>query len=341
VLSSYNLPIGFDEGLAQYNENSTTRAQGTAEVLRAAQESGQPLLSWTALNTRRTFSRRMDLAYPQAYTVVAFLAERYGMGDFGRFVDDLRQGTDYAVALQAAFGQPIDVLEGQWREYLPGFLKDGWRVNVLSDYDLTPAVDLYNAGRFAEARDRFARAEALYQDLGRTTRQDEAAAYRAKAERALAATTQADEARAALEAHDYAAARQAAEAARRTFADLTLADAEQRTAATANLAGRGLDALAALANARAALDGFDLPQAEQHARQAGETFAALGDTAQVAAAAAILAESGQRRQELGLLALGGGLLTVLGGLVAAWGLVRRSRRPAPAPQLAEENASWL
>ena len=205
--------------------------------------------------------------------------------------------------------------------------------------NLTPAVDLYNAGRFAEARDRFARAEALYQDLGRTTHQDEAAAYRTKAERALAATTQADEARAALEAHDYAAARQAAEAARRTFADLTLADAAQRTAATAELAGRGLDALAVLANARAALDGFDLPQAEQHARQAGETFAALGDTAQVSAAAQILAESGQRRQELGLLALGGGLLTVLGGLVAAWGLVRRSRQPAP--QLAEENASWL
>jgi hypothetical protein len=341
VLSSYNLPIGFDEGLAQYNESSTTRAQGTAEVLRAAEQSGQPLLSWTALNTRGQFSRRMDLAYPEAYTVVAFLAERYGMGDFGRFVDDLRQGTDYAVALQLAFDQPIDVLEAQWREYLPGFLKDGWQVNVLSDYDLTPAVDLYNAGRFAEARDRFARAEALYQDLGRTTRQNEAAQYRTKAEQALAATAQVDQARAALEAHDYAAARQAAEAARRTFADLGLADAGQRAAATADLAGRGLDALAALANARAALDGFDLPQAERQARQAGDAFAALGDTAQVAAAAQILAESGQRRQELGLLALGGGLLTVLGGLVAAWGLVRRARRVPAAPQLAEENASWL
>lgn len=342
VLSAYNLPIGFDEGLAQYNESSTTRAQATAEVLRAAQASGQPLLSWTALNTRRLFSRRMDLAYPQAYTVVAFLAERYGMGAFGRFVGDLRQGDDYAVALQAAFGQPIDVLEGQWREYLPGFLKDGWQVNVLSDYNLTPALDLYQAGHYAEARDRFARAEALYKDLGRTARQDDAAAYRGKAEQALAATTQADAARAALEAHDYAAAWQAANAARQAFALLALDDARQRAAATADLAGRGQDALADLDQARAAVDQFDLPQAEQAARQAGEIFAALGDADRVAAAAQVLADSGQRRQGLGLLALGGGLLTVVGGLLAASGLVRRRRQgQPPALPLAEENASWL
>jgi hypothetical protein len=235
----------------------------------------------------------------------------------------------------------MDVLEGQWREYLPGFLKDGWQVNVLSDYNLTPALDLYQAGHYAEARDRFARAEALYKDLGRTTRQDEAAAYRVKAEQALAATTQADAARAALDRHEYAAAWQAANTARQAFAVLGLEVARQGAAATADLAGRGQDALAALDQARAALDLFDLPQAEQAARQAGETFAALGDTERVAAAAQILTDSGQRRQGIGLLALGGGLLTVVGGLLAASGLARR-RRVAPAPlPLAEETPSWL
>jgi hypothetical protein len=341
VLSGYNLPIGFDEGLAQYNESSATRAQATAEVVRAAQESGQSLLSWTALNNRRQFSRLMDLAYPQAYTVVAFLAEHYGMGAFGRFVDDLNQGQEYPAALQAAFGQPLDTLESEWRDYLPGFLKDGWRVNVLSDYDLTPAVDLYNAGRYAEARDRFARSEALYKDLGRTARQDEAATYRAKAERAEAATAQADQARQSLEAHDYAAAQQAATAARQTFADLALTADQGRAATTADLAGRGLAALAALDQAHTALEAFDLPLAEQQARQAGEAFATLGDTERVTAAGQILAESGQRRQGLGFMALAGGLLTVVGGLFAAWGIYRRPRRPRAARPLVEENASWL
>src|SRR5262249_51949869 len=62
--------------------------------------------------------------------------------------------------------------------FLPGFLKDGWHRNLLADYDLTPARDLYKAGQFAAARDRFSQSEQLYRDLGRTARAHDIAADR-------------------------------------------------------------------------------------------------------------------------------------------------------------------
>src|SRR5437660_697083 len=65
ALSNQNLPVGFQEGLAQYNELSESRAQEVTQALQSAQAAGQRLLSWAGLNDRRQFARRLDVAYPQ------------------------------------------------------------------------------------------------------------------------------------------------------------------------------------------------------------------------------------------------------------------------------------
>src|SRR5207247_1830828 len=146
------------------------------------------LLPWADLEDNEQFQAHLEVAYPESYTVLAFLADRYGMGAFARFLARVRANEPIPAALQDAYGQAQDALEAQWRAYLPAFFQDGWQVNVLRAYDLAPGRALYDAGRFAAARDYFARSEALYRDLGRDAQATEATAARTRAEQAQSAT---------------------------------------------------------------------------------------------------------------------------------------------------------
>lgn len=340
VLSSHNLPLGFNEGFAQYNEMSTIRAEEVVTLLTEAETQGMEWLSWRAMNDRRRFWANVDLAYPQSYTVMAFLAERYGMGKFARFVAQLRDYRPYQESLYIIYERSMDELQSEWRQWLPGFLKDGWRHNVLTAYDMTPGVDLYTAGQYAEARDRLAESETLYRDLGRTARAEEAAAYRAKAAQAQEAADLTTQAQQALEAHEYATAQDLASRAEETFVTLALAVPQAQTQEISSLAGQGLTALAALERARAARQRLDLPQAQQDAHEAGTAFAALGDTARQAEAEAILAELWRGQRIAGLAALAAGLGAVLLAGLVAW-YTRRAQRASRPLTLGEETSSWL
>ena len=363
VLSGHRLPVGFQEGLGQYNELSTDRAEDVAHTLAAADASTSSLLSWEELNDPIAFRYRITMAYPQSYTVMAFLAERYGMGAFGRFLIGLKNGMDYRDALRAAYGLPMGELEKQWHDhYLPAFLAGGWQVNVLTAFDMQPALDLYKAGRFTEAAVRFAESERLYTDLGRADRAAQASAYRHRAERAAQALDLSLQARRALERYDYAAARSAAEQAARTFAGLGLSDRQSTAQATAELAQRGLDAMASMQRARQMASVFNLFGAMAEARRAAHTFAGLGDAGRLAGANALLAELWAWQRFAGLSALLTGALVTGAGTLAA--LRHRSRlRPRSASSssssssifsspgmtartpgttgMQEEGASWL
>src|SRR3954451_14826609 len=74
-LSDERLPIGFQEGLAQYAEKEADDRRRLAESLRTAGPKGQ-LLSWDALNDQPRFLRRMNVAYPEALLMVTFLIDR-------------------------------------------------------------------------------------------------------------------------------------------------------------------------------------------------------------------------------------------------------------------------
>src|SRR5688500_18129202 len=174
ALSGQSLPIGFQEGLAQYNELSSTRGSEVVRSLEQAQAANVPLLTWADLNQVDRFRRRLDLSYPQSYTIMAFLADRYGMGPFSHFLRTLDEGLYYQDALHKAYGKPMEVLEAEWKEYLPGFMKEGHKLNVLTAYDMAPAIALYQSGRFKDAVDSFARSETLFTGLSRTDKATEA-----------------------------------------------------------------------------------------------------------------------------------------------------------------------
>lgn len=340
ALSSQNLPIGFQEALAQYNELSTSRAQESMVALKSVVAANAPLLSWEDLNDARLFMGNAALGYPESYSVMAFLADKYGMGNFGLFMSGLRKGVPWEKALADAYEKNVDKLEAEWHDYLPGFLKDGWQQNLLTAYDLSPGVALYNAGQFKEAKEHFALSEKLYKDLGRSERQSEAADYLAKAEKAEAAADQATQARKSLEAYDYKTAHDQADQAMQTFSDLSLKEQGDIAQETVGLAQEGLDAIYVLASAQDHLDKFDLPSARTEARFASQTFSKLGDTNRAQQANKIVSSLSFAFTAAGVVVLAVGVLALLGG-----GFVMlRSRRAGISQKNSssrEESVSWL
>lgn len=341
VLSNHRLPVGFQEAFAQYNELSSLRGPEVVAALEAAKSANAPLLSWREVNDRRQFTRRLPVAYPQSYTIMAFLADRYGMGPFGRFLQELKAGKEYDHALLVAYGKPVDELERQWNEYLPGFLKDGWKQNRLLAYDLQPGVSLLEAGRFEEAREHFSQSERLYLDLGKGERATEAAQYIAKAERATEANNTTGEARGALERHEYEAAREKAGIAKAIFSELVLESHAGRAGRIEEMAAQGMAATQMIEDARRSRESLNLPQAASEARQAGEALAALGDTSRVEEANAILAEVWGLQMGAGLGALGVGALASVLGVASALRSRRKRMEAKNSPIYVKESASWL
>ena len=340
ALSGQNMPIGFQEGLAQYNELSSRRAEEVAQVLREAESAGAMKLTLSNLNDMRIFRRNIDLAYPLSYTMMAFLAEHYGMGKFARFVEELSMGDGYQQAFLTTYDKSLEEVEVEWRTFLPGFIKEGWKTNVLASYDLGPGIAMYNAGQYNQARDFFVQSEKLYRDLNRSDRAAEAAAYVTRTEKAATAGLSLDSAQKALESHDYLTAQKNADDAAQVFSELNLAEQQQRAAGMSQQAKSGIAGVAALERAQSYLQALNIPVAREEARKAGEALAPLGDATRVAEANKILNDMWSWQRLAGLAALAAGALSVLAGAFA----VLRSRRrltPAQRPILIEESTSWL
>ncbi len=339
-LTNHTLPVGFQEGLAQYNELSITRGQEVANMLRQIKAKGDPLLTWDELNDGETFRRVVEVGYPQSYSVMHFLAETYGMSTFARMMDNLRDGADLHDSIAWAYSKTGQQLEQEWLEWLPGFLDTGWRTNLFMAYDLAPAEALYEAGRFQEAEEQFALSEKLYRDLGKVEKANEIATMRENSRQAYAANDLVGQATESLRAHDYAQAFNYATQARSTYDNLHLDGKETRAAETAQLAQRGVDALAQLDQAKKHLSGWNLPAAELSARSAADAFVALGDDQRVAEVNGILSSTWQYRRLAGFGALGLGVLALAVGAMAVVRAQKRSNLTRQRPYV-EENRSWL
>ena len=338
-LSGQNLPIGFQEALAQYNELSPRRAQESAQALRNAQDRGVRFLNWYDLNDQWKFTQNPDLSYPQAYSVMAFLVDRYGMDDFARFLAALKDGVEWPRALLDIYGFSIKGAGQLWRQYLPEFLDGGWQTNLLTYYDLSPGVTLYDAGQFNQAAEHFARSQELYNQLGRTSRATAAGDYLLKARRAGEAEIEASGARTALEAYNYRAARDNAQQAKTTFIELSLTTHVEAVDQTRQLAQKGLSAVERMDSARRRAGGFDLLGARSDARAAGEVFAELGDTERATQATALVAELSKYSIYLSVGVLSAGLGAMLVGI--AVGIRRRRRTVRSSARIEAQNAAYV
>lgn len=340
ALTNQNLPVGFQEGLAQYNELSPGRGQEVASMMRQIRDSGGQWLTWEELNDGETLGRVVQVGYPQSYSIMHFLAEKYGMSAFSRMMSNLRDGTPLDDAVAWGYSKTTQQLEEEWLQWLPSFLDTGWRTNLLMAYDLAPAQALYDAGRFKEAEEQFALSEKLYRDLGKIIKADEIAAMRRKAKDAQGAGEMIGQAREALESHDYAQAYSYATQAAGTYDNLSLEANQSRASSTVELAQRGVEALALLEQAQAHLSGWNLPAAETSARQAAESFVVLGDQAHVAQVNEMLSTIWMYRRVAGFGALGLGVLALTIGAFSVFRSQKRNTLSRQRPQV-EENRSWL
>lgn len=345
-LSAQNLPIGFQEGLAQYNELSVSRAQGSAQALQNAQDSGVRFLSWIELNDRYAFSGNPELAYPEAYSAMAFLVDRYGMGEFAMFLGQLKEGNDWVSAMQSIYGLSARRVDREWRSWLPTFLDEGWKTNLLSFYDLGPGIALYEAGQFNDAAAHFTRSEQLYTQLGRANRAATAQEYLDKAQRAGAAELSATGARQSLEAYDYSTAYNNAQKAKTTFTDLGLTTHIAASDQTLQLARKGMAALEQLSSARKRAGSFDFVGARSDARSAGETFGELGDTARATQATQLVSELSRYSTFIGFGVLAAGLGVLLIGAFVGLRRLRGGNAPGRVPVQAgsiigKESTDWL
>ncbi len=320
-LSADHLPIGFQEGLAQYAEKESSDRRRLAETLRTADRQGQ-LLSWEALNDQPRFLRRMNVAYPEALSMVTFLIDTHGLGSIKRLLREVaREDQPIAQALETVYGQPVEALEAAWRDYLPSYYSSRWESNLLRALDLADAKARFADGEYADARPLFEEARQLHRELEQPARAAEAETYLGRIAVALDAAEAAERGRARLAEHDYGEAR------------TLLADADARYAAAGDTrwrptlaaplaqAEQGAAAGDQLAAAQALVAGWRYAEGRARSAEAAALYQAIGDDDGVQRAQALRADADTRQSRLALLLLGGGTLMLVG-------LVVRPRRTA-------------
>jgi len=338
-LSGQKLPVAFQEGLAQYDELSDQRALDVVKALQSAQGRRRLLLSWTEENDRQTFANRLDISYPESYTIMAFLADRYGMGVYSRFLASLHGGKEWPEAIQEAYGKSVQDLESEWQDWLPSFFDTGYITNYFTYYDLQPGIALYNAAQFSHAQDYFSKAEKLYTDLGKKDRAAQAADYNFKAGKAQNAQDLADRAADALASHNYSTAQQYATEASIALSDLKLDSQKRYVDSILSLSSRGVAAHEVLYRADSGIHITDFLQTEADARQAGATLAELGDQSGVDDANKVLSDLWALERVAGVLALVMGAFVVVAVVMIS--LLGRAKKAAPALLIGEEKPSWL
>jgi hypothetical protein len=329
-LSNQKLPIGFQEGIAQYLERDIDQRQRFASVVRRAQERDQ-LLSFTDLNRQRPFLSAAGIAYPQSYSMVVHLAERHGFGTVIKLVTTVRAAKSLDEALRQVFGRSQEEIEQEWKAFLPGYLDQTWARNDLDLWTLAEPQRLLDGGKYAEARDLLDRAIPVFESVNRLDRRQTALVARQHAITGIEAADFSKRGMAALTANQYDAAAELLGQAERRWSDLGDARHTELVALAATQARDGQAAVLRLDDAKRQLEGWRFQEADDLAFDAGQVLAELGDEARTEEARQVMRDAQELRTRIGLAAAGGGIAGV-GVLGVAWVAGRRRRaRPVARP----------
>ena len=327
-MSDQRLPIGFQEGIAQYLEQDPEARERVVRGLRRAIDEDQ-LLGFNDLNRTRAFMSRPWFSYPQSYSVVAFLTERHGLGKVVDLVRATRDAETLDAASTRAFGAPLDALEQEWKASLPAFLDGGYARNQLDAWEMTEPRQKLAESRFAEARVGFEYAARLFEGLGRTERLDQARDGARRASLGVEGLELSHQGAAALGGFDYARATELLGQAESRWSSLGDESRRALTAAALEQARTGTVAEVGLIEARTLLEDWKFQDATDRALGAGQAFAALGDEARTEEANQLMADVRETQTRLATYAIGAGVAG-LGAAGAGW-LLGRRRRPAPVP----------
>jgi hypothetical protein len=297
----------FVAGIALYAERPLTPVISRhAANLQNANTQGA-LLSWADLNrTASGAAAATELSVASQYAVTAWLIDKFQLPAYQQFLREMRETTDWRIALERAYGLTAPEIERQWREELPRWTNTGWKTNVLAGFDLDPARTLLERGNYAAAKASLERSQRLFSELGDDVNLQVVTALLAQTEVGLQAETLMTQTETALRQHNYERASDLIAQAEAQYArmppdqrpDAVLADYRAR-------ADAGLKATEQLANAiRLGNSWTEFPQARNDAIAAGRTFAELSDADRLAEAEATLDRIDERVRRLVFL-LGG------------------------------------
>ena len=315
IASSGNLPIGFAYGMAFYAERPPTpRLARVAATVADVSQRDDGLMSWFELNRVQSVHADPERAASLAYSVVAFLVERYTIRTFQGFLDALNTELDWRAAMEQAYTRKAEDLEQQWRDYLPRWVTGDWRENRVAAFDLEPARELLQQAHYAEAKVLLENSQLLYSDLGDRERVDEVQELLLQCDTGLQAEALMTQAHDALENHTYDRAEALLLQARAQYERLP---PEHRPDDLLQIyeqfATLGLGATTSLEEAQQLGRNWgDYPEARAAAVDAGTTFAELGDEEMVARAETVVADLDARQRRLVL------MLSALAALTGAW-----------------------
>lgn len=315
-LSGGRLTTGFQEGVAQYVERPTAELDAKMQLMRKVIDAGR-LLSWSHLNLPGVAYEDPQVAYPESYTIVAFLVRRDGFATLRRFIEEIKSSSGYRGALEAAYNTGADQLEAEWRTQLDTFVNGDYKQRAAVGFDLSHAESLLAAGEFERAIVELEAGLATLQQAGDVE-------VAARAEQLLRLATGSRElrdlvasARAKLEAGDYDGARQAATEGYDRAGRLQLADQMAVMDEYARLADQGSAAQSRLRQAHGALQTLHVDQARQGLTDAYRTFTRLGDEANAALALTSLLQIQRVETAVSI------VLVVIAALILGWNVHRR------------------
>jgi hypothetical protein len=201
-LSDGNLTAGFQEGIAQYLEKPTDKANYEPTLLEQAVEQNR-LLTWAELDQSEAVYSDPQVAYPQSISIVAFLIDRYGLANFTEFLRVVAQEPGYRSALEAAYGKSADDLEAEWLAYLPEYFAGRWQVNAIYTYDLSRVRQLVANAAYTAAVTELSEIVALLESTEQFETLAEAESLLAQAHQGQTAGALAAEARESLLQGNY------------------------------------------------------------------------------------------------------------------------------------------
>ncbi len=324
--SGFNIPRGFDEGLAQYVEKPNLPVQARlAALVQAASQEGK-LTSWSNLN-RATPLDDDDIERAQSYSMVAYLIRHQGLPDLWQFLEELKNAETWRDAMNVAFAPTTsDQIERQWKEDIPAWAAGDWRWNLMTGFNLETARQQLIRGNFEGAASALEISEQLLRDVTDPELAAEVAELKDQARVGDLAETKMAEAQQALEQFVYDRAAAAVAQAEEQYAQLPPEIRPDELIATyKDMAARGMAATNQLEIAHIQAGNWaDYADTRAAAVAAGSDFAALGDAEQRDDGNRLIGVMDQ--EQLRIVLLLGALAVLTFGWLFLW---LRTRGPQP------------
>ena len=294
LLSDSKLNTGFQEGIAQYLEKPTDNTRFDPALLEQAYNR-QILLTWADLDRAENIFKDPQVAYPQAFSMAAFLIDRYSFPKFVEFIKANATEPGYRSALEVTYGKSADTLEAEWLEYLPEYFAGRWKINSIYAYDLSRVQQLVAGGAYSDAEVELLEIITLLETTSQTDILAEAEALLAQAHRGQGAGALADETRAALAANDYALTVTKGNAAIAAFEEITYYERIPEIQIYIQRAELGQSAIEQLNQGEEMLESLRFFEAEKEIHESTVMLQSLGNQDQAQRGEQLLIESKDRQ----------------------------------------------